>query len=53
MKKIYKTPVTMTVRVKMRHHLLGSSKINVGGSYNGSAEIQSRRDSYWDDEDGE
>lgn len=52
MKKIYQTPTTTVVNVKLQQMIAGSEKINVGQSYNGSSTIESRRGgSVWDDDE--
>lgn len=52
MKKIYIIPTTTVVKVETAHMIAASENITLGGSYNESSVIQSRRgNSFWDDED--
>ena len=52
MKKIYMIPTTTVIKIQTVHMIAASEDITLGGSYNGSSEIQSRRgNAFWDDED--
>lgn len=49
MKKIYESPVTTIVAVEL--HKMIASSVGMGGSYNGTADIEARDGYDWDDED--
>ena len=54
MKKIYENPTTTVVKIVTNHLMVGSESISVSETnYNGSATIESRRGTIWDDEDEE
>ena len=54
MKKIYIIPTTTVVKVETVHMIAASENITLGGSYDGSSVIQSRRgNSFWDDDEDE
>lgn len=54
MKKIYENPTTTVVKIVTNHLMVGSESIPVSETnYNGSATIESRRGTIWDDEDEE
>ena len=50
MKKIYQNPEIKVVMLKPMK-MIAASNLGLGGSYNGSDEIQSRRSLLWDDDD--
>lgn len=52
MKKIYLQPNTEVIMVELQNMIADSQQVKVGGTYNGTDAIQSRRnDSFWEDED--
>ncbi len=42
MKKTYINPTMKVVKLKQRSHLLSTSDVKLGGSYNGTDDIQAR-----------